>query len=138
MMRGTFANVRIRNSLVDMEGGWTKHMPTNETMTIWDAADKYKADKTPLIIFAGQEYGTGSSRDWAAKGPALQGVNAVIAEAFERIHRSNLIGMGILPLEFIDGENVQALSLAGDEIIDIKGISEDLSPRSQILSLIHI
>ena len=132
MMRGTFANVRIRNSLVDMEGGWTKHIPTNETMTIWDAADKYKADKTPLIIFAGQEYGTGSSRDWAAKGPALQGVKAVIAESFERIHRSNLIGMGILPLEFIDGENVQALSLAGDEIIDIKGISEDLSPRSQI------
>jgi len=132
MMRGTFANVRIRNSLVDMEGGWTKHMPTNETMTIWDAADKYKADKTPLIIFAGQEYGTGSSRDWAAKGPALQGVKAVIAESFERIHRSNLIGMGILPLEFIDGENVQALGLAGDEIIDVKGISEDLSPRSQI------
>ena len=132
MMRGTFANVRIRNSLVDMEGGWTKHIPTNETMTIWDAADKYKADKTPLIIFAGQEYGTGSSRDWAAKGPALQGVKAVIAESFERIHRSNLIGMGILPLEFIDGENVQALGLAGDEIIDIKGISEDLSPRSQI------
>ena len=132
MMRGTFANVRIRNSLVDMEGGWTKHIPTNETMTIWDAADKYKADKTPLIIFAGQEYGTGSSRDWAAKGPALQGVKAVIAESFERIHRSNLIGMGILPLEFIDGENVQTLGLAGDEIIDIKGISEDLSPRSQI------
>jgi aconitate hydratase len=132
MMRGTFANVRIRNSLVDKEGGWTKHMPTNETMTIWDAADKYKADKTPLIIFAGQEYGTGSSRDWAAKGPALQGVKAVIAESFERIHRSNLIGMGILPLEFIDGENVQALGLAGDEIIDVKGISEDLSPRSQI------
>ena len=132
MMRGTFANVRIRNSLVDMEGGWTKHIPTNETMTIWDAADKYKADKTPLIIFAGQEYGTGSSRDWAAKGPALQGVKAVIAESFERIHRSNLIVMGILPLEFIDGENVQALGLAGDEIIDIKGISEDLSPRSQI------
>ena len=133
MMRGTFANVRIRNSLVDIEGGWTKHVPTNETMTIWDAADRYKADNTPLIIFAGQEYGTGSSRDWAAKGPALQGVKAVVAESFERIHRSNLIGMGILPLEFVDGENVEGLGLAGDEIINIVGISDGLSPRSRLV-----
>ena len=132
LMRGTFANVRIRNSLVDIEGGWTKHIPTNETLTIWDAADRYRADNTPLIIFAGQEYGTGSSRDWAAKGPALQGVKAVVAESFERIHRSNLIGMGILPLELVDSENVESLGLTGDEIINIEGISNGLSPRSRL------
>ncbi len=104
MMRGTFANIRIRNEMVPgIEGGMTKHIPSGEIMSIFDASMKYQADHIPLVIIAGKEYGTGSSRDWAAKGPKLQGVKAVIAESFERIHRSNLIGMGILPLQFKDG-----------------------------------
>ena len=132
MMRGTFANVRIKNALVDVEGGFTKHADSGEIMPIWDAAARYQEENTPLIIFAGQEYGTGSSRDWAAKGPALQGVKAVIAQSFERIHRSNLIGMGILPLEFTAEQGVQDLDLTGTETISIGGIAENLSPRTQL------
>ena len=106
MMRGTFANIRIRNQMLDgVEGGFTRYAPTGETMPIYDAAMRYKADGTPLVVIAGKEYGTGSSRDWAAKGTMLLGVRAVIAESFERIHRSNLVGMGVLPLQFRDGES---------------------------------
>ena len=106
MVRGTFANVRLRNALVPgVEGGVTRYLPTNEEMSIFDASRKYQSDGTPLIVLAGKEYGSGSSRDWAAKGPYLLGIRAVIAESFERIHRSNLIGMGVLPLEYVEGED---------------------------------
>ena len=122
MMRGTFANIRLRNLLLPgTEGGITEYLPTGEQMSIYDAAMRYKADRTPLIIIAGKEYGTGSSRDWAAKGTMLLGVRAVIAESFERIHRSNLIGMGVLPLQFIDGHNSQSLGLTGRERYEITG-----------------
>jgi aconitate hydratase len=124
MMRGTFANIRIRNHLVpSVEGGFTLYQPTGETLSIYDAAMRYREDGTPLVVLAGKEYGTGSSRDWAAKGPSLLGVRAVIAEGFERIHRSNLVGMGVLPLQFLPGESVQALGLSGLEVFDIDGIS---------------
>jgi aconitate hydratase len=123
MVRGTFANVRLRNKMVpNLEGGFTEHLPDGTEMTIFEASEKYIADDVPLIIIAGKEYGSGSSRDWAAKGPRLLGVHAVIAESYERIHRSNLVGMGILPLQFIDGQNAQSLGLAGDEIFEITGI----------------
>jgi aconitate hydratase len=123
MMRGTFANIRLRNLLAPgTEGGVTVHIPSGEQMSIFDAAMKYKGDKTPLVILAGKEYGTGSSRDWAAKGTMLLGVRAVIAESFERIHRSNLIGMGVLPLQFKDGENAETLELTGKETFDIVGL----------------
>jgi len=122
MVRGTFANVRLRNKLVATEGGFTRHLPTNTEMSIFDASEKYRADKTPLVILAGKEYGSGSSRDWAAKGPALLGVRAVIAESYERIHRSNLVGMGILPLQFPAGQNAESLNLTGEETIEITGI----------------
>ena len=115
MMRGTFANIRIRNRMLDnVEGGFTRYAPTGETMPIYDAAMAYKHDGTPLVVLAGKEYGTGSSRDWAAKGTVLLGVRAVIAESFERIHRSNLVGMGVLPLQFRDGENAASLGLDGE------------------------
>jgi aconitate hydratase len=124
MMRGTFANIRLRNLLLPgTEGGVTVHIPSGESMSIFDAAMKYKADGTPLVILAGKEYGTGSSRDWAAKGTVLLGVKAVIAESFERIHRSNLIGMGVLPLQFKEGENAQSLGLTGKETFDIVGLN---------------
>ena len=119
MMRGTFANVRLRNELVEREGGWTRSIPDGEEMPIYDAAMRYAADGVPLVILAGKEYGSGSSRDWAAKGTLLLGVRAVIAESFERIHRSNLIGMGVLPLQFPDGENAASLGLTGEEQISI-------------------
>jgi aconitate hydratase len=123
MMRGTFANIRLRNLLVPgTEGGVTVHIPSGEQMAIFDAAMKYKASSTPLVILAGKEYGTGSSRDWAAKGTMLLGVRAVIAESFERIHRSNLIGMGVLPLQFKEGENAETLELTGKETFDIVGL----------------
>jgi aconitate hydratase len=123
MMRGTFANIRLRNLLLPgTEGGVTVHIPSGEQMSIFDAAMKYKTDKTPLVILAGKEYGTGSSRDWAAKGTMLLGVRAVIAESFERIHRSNLIGMGVLPLQFKDGQNAETLELTGKETFDIVGL----------------
>ena len=131
MMRGTFANIRIKNQMVPgVEGGVTKHYPGGETMPIYDAAMDYAKDRTPLVIFAGKEYGTGSSRDWAAKGTRLLGVRAVIAQSFERIHRSNLIGMGVVPLQFRDGESWQTLGLKGDEKVTIKGLAEGLKPRA--------
>jgi aconitate hydratase len=122
MVRGTFANVRLRNKLVATEGGFTRHLPTDTEMSIFDASQKYMAEGTPLIILAGKEYGSGSSRDWAAKGPRLLGVQAVIAESYERIHRSNLVGMGILPLQFPAGQNAEALKLTGEEVLEITGI----------------
>jgi aconitate hydratase len=122
MMRGTFANIRLRNGLAPgTEGGWTRHQPSGEQMTIYDASLRYKEQGTPLIVLAGSEYGTGSSRDWAAKGTLLLGVKAVIAKSFERIHRSNLIGMGVLPLQFLDGQDAASLGLSGEESFDIKG-----------------
>ncbi|MBT8087968.1 MAG: aconitate hydratase AcnA, partial [Gammaproteobacteria bacterium] len=122
MMRGTFANIRLRNQLAPgTEGGWTRYQPDGEQMSIYDAAIKYKAEGTPLVVLAGSEYGTGSSRDWAAKGTVLLGVKAVIAKSFERIHRSNLIGMGVLPLQFLDGQDAASLGLTGKETFDITG-----------------
>jgi aconitate hydratase len=129
MIRGTFANIRIRNKLVpEVEGGFTAHLPDGEQMTIYDAAMTYADEGVPLVILAGKEYGSGSSRDWAAKGTALLGVRAVIAESFERIHRSNLIGMGVLPLQFAPGQSAESLGLTGQEVFDIAGIegAEDL------------
>jgi aconitate hydratase len=124
MVRGTFANIRIKNLMLDgVEGGFTKYIPTGEELAIYDAAMKYKADGTPLVVLAGKEYGTGSSRDWAAKGTLLLGVKAVITESFERIHRSNLVGMGVLPCQFLEGENAQTLGLVGDEVFDITGLN---------------
>src|SRR5277367_1112931 len=124
MVRGTFANVRLRNKLVAVEGGFTRHLPTNQEMSIFDASQKYIAEGTPLIILAGKEYGSGSSRDWAAKGPRLLGVSAVIAESYERIHRSNLVGMGVLPLQFAAGQNAESLKLTGEEVFEIAGICD--------------
>ena len=125
MMRGTFANIRLRNKLLPgVEGGYTLHLPHGEQMAIYDAAMRYRKEKVPTIILAGKEYGSGSSRDWAAKGPQLQGVEAVIAESFERIHRSNLIGMGILPLQYLNGENAESLGLSGHEVFDITDFGE--------------
>jgi len=125
MMRGTFANIRIRNQLAPgTEGGWTRHQPSGEQMTVFDAAMRYKQEGVGLIVIAGKEYGTGSSRDWAAKGPALLGVKAVLAESFERIHRSNLVGMGILPVEFLPGENRESLGLTGTEEYSIEGLEQ--------------
>jgi aconitate hydratase len=123
MMRGTFANIRIRNEMVPgVEGGYTRHYPSGEQLAIYDAAMKYQAEGVPLAVIAGKEYGSGSSRDWAAKGPRLQGVRVVIAESFERIHRSNLIGMGILPLEFPQGVTRKTLGLTGEERIDVEDL----------------
>jgi aconitate hydratase len=124
MVRGTFANVRLRNKLVATEGGFTRHLPTNSEMSIFDASEQYRAAGTPLIVLAGKEYGSGSSRDWAAKGPALLGVRAVIAESYERIHRSNLVGMGVLPLQFSTGQNADSLKLTGEEVFEISGIRD--------------
>jgi len=133
MVRGTFANVRLRNALVPgVEGGVTRYLPTGEQMSIFDASEQYRAAGTPLIVLAGKEYGSGSSRDWAAKGPMLLGVRAVIAESFERIHRSNLIGMGILPLEYPAGENRASLGLTGEETFSIVGVAEGLEPRMTV------
>ena len=133
MMRGTFGNIRIKNQMLDgVEGGFTKYIPTGEEMSIYDAAMKYIENDTPLVVLAGKEYGTGSSRDWAAKGTRLLGVKAVIAESYERIHRSNLIGMGVLPLQFEDGQGVEAHGLTGDETISIKGLNKDLKPGQML------
>src|SRR5690554_4311354 len=133
MMRGTFANIRIKNQMLDnVEGGFTRHVPSGKQMAIYDAAMQYQQEGTPLVVLAGKEYGTGSSRDWAAKGTTLLGVKAVIAESFERIHRSNLVGMGVLPLQFTDGEGVQAHGLKGDEKISILGINNDLKPGQKL------
>ncbi len=133
MMRGTFANIRLRNLLAPgTEGGVTIYLPTGEQMSIYDAAMRYKEAGVPLIVLAGKEYGTGSSRDWAAKGTYLLGIKAVLAESFERIHRSNLIGMGVLPLQFRQGESWRSLGLTGHEVYDLEGISDDLQPRQEI------
>jgi aconitate hydratase len=136
MMRGTFANIRIKNQMVpDVEGGVTLHQPSGEQMPIFDAATRYHKEGTPTVIFAGKEYGTGSSRDWAAKGPRLLGVAAVIAQSFERIHRSNLVGMGVLPLVFEEGTSWQTLGLTGREKVSIAGL-EDLEPRQRLVAWI--
>jgi aconitate hydratase len=136
-MRGTFANIRIRNRMLDnVEGGFTRYAPTGETMAIYDAAMLYKGDERPLVVIAGKEYGTGSSRDWAAKGTILLGVRAVIAESFERIHRSNLVGMGVLPLQFHDGENAESLGLTGAEKYTITGVA-NLEPRQDVQVTVH-
>ncbi len=136
MMRGTFANIRIRNELVPgVEGGLTRHLPSGEQMTMYEAAMRYIDEGVPSIIIAGKEYGSGSSRDWAAKGPFLQGVKAAIAESYERIHRSNLIGMGILPLQFSSGEDRHSLGLTGEETYDIEGLDDDLQP-GQVLEVV--
>lgn len=133
MMRGTFGNIRIRNLMLDdIEGGYTKHVPTGEQMSIYDASMKYQADGTPLVVIGGKEYGTGSSRDWAAKGTRLLGVKAVITESFERIHRSNLVGMGVLPLQFDGGVTRESLNLDGSEQFSIKGIAAGLKPRAKL------
>ena len=131
MVRGTFANIRLKNQMVaPKEGNWTMHQPTGDVMPIYDAAMKYQEAGVPSIILAGKEYGTGSSRDWAAKGPLLLGVKAIIAESFEGIHRSNLVGMGLLPLRFMDGQNVELLGLKGDEVFDIQGLNDKMAPRT--------
>ncbi|GBC75680.1 Aconitate hydratase A [archaeon HR06] len=132
MLRGAFTNPRLKNFLVDREGGWTIFIPTGEIMSVYDAAMMYKERGIPLIILAGKQYGAGSSRDWAAKATALLGIKAVIAESFERIHRSNLVGMGVLPLQFEEGENYRKLGLKGFEVYDIEGIAEGISPRKKV------
>ena len=133
MMRGTFANIRIRNEMTpDVEGGYTRHVPSREQMSIYDAAMQYQQAGTPLVVIAGKEYGTGSSRDWAAKGTRLLGIRAVVAESFERIHRSNLIGMGVLPLQFVDGFDRRQLNLTGEETISISGMQGGLEPKQML------
>lgn len=134
MARGTFANIRIKNQLVaPKEGNWTKHHTSGEVMSIFDAAMKYQNENVPVIVIAGKEYGTGSSRDWAAKGPMLQGVRVVIAESFERIHRSNLVGMGVLPLRFAEGQNAESLGLDGSEVFDIEGLNDSIKPKAELI-----
>jgi aconitate hydratase len=133
MVRGTFANIRLKNAMVPgVEGGVTLHVPSGERMDIYDAAERYRADGMPLVVIAGKEYGSGSSRDWAAKGTLLLGVRAVIAESYERIHRSNLVGMGILPLQFRAGENAESLGLSGREALTIRGLAAGLAPRQDV------
>src|SRR3954451_3417228 len=139
MIRCTFANVRLRNRLVEKEGGFTKHLPSlgtaGEETTIYEAAMQYADEGVPLVVLAGKEYGSGSSRDWAAKGTNLLGVRAVIAESFERIHRSNLIGMGVLPLQFKDGDSRESLGLTGEEVFEINGLAgQDRVPREITVS----
>ncbi|MDE1972696.1 MAG: aconitate hydratase AcnA [Hyphomicrobiales bacterium] len=135
MMRGTFANIRLKNQMVPgVEGGYTVHYPSRQRMTIYDAAMRYKTEQVPLVVFAGKEYGTGSSRDWAAKGTVLLGVRAVIAQSFERIHRSNLVGMGVVPLAFEEGTSWQTLGLKGDEQVTIRGLHNDLKPHQRLIA----
>ncbi|MBU3916024.1 aconitate hydratase, partial [bacterium] len=134
MVRGTFANIRLRNQLVPgTEGGYTMHLPSGKQMSIFEAAELYKENNIPLIVLAGKEYGTGSSRDWAAKGTFLLGVKAVVASSYERIHRSNLLGMGILPLQFEDGQSPDTIGLTGEETFSIKGLSDELKPMQQLI-----
>ena len=133
MMRGTFGNVRLRNLMLDeKEGGYTVHVPSGEMTTIFEASERYRAAGTPLVVIAGREYGTGSSRDWAAKGTMLLGVKAVIAESYERIHRSNLVGMGVLPLQFREGEGAEQLGLTGFEVYDVTGIATGPEPGGEV------
>jgi aconitate hydratase len=144
MMRGTFANVRIKNLMIPpqadgsrIEGGFTLFQPSGELMSIYDAAMKYIEDGVPTVVFGGEEYGTGSSRDWAAKGTQLLGVKAVIARSFERIHRSNLVGMGVLPLQFVGSDSAQTLKLAGNETFDIEGLESGIKPQQDATLMIH-
>jgi aconitate hydratase len=138
MVRGTFANIRLRNLLTpDAEGNVTEHLPSGERMSIFEASRRYAAEGTPLVVLAGKEYGSGSSRDWAAKGPQLQGVRAVVAESYERIHRSNLVGMGILPLQFLPGESARSLGLTGRESFTIRGLGEGLHPRQEMAVIVR-
>ena len=133
MTRGTFANIRIKNQLApNTEGGFTTYFSTGEVMSIFEAAEKYKEENTPLIVIAGTEYGTGSSRDWAAKGSLLLGIKAVIASSFERIHRSNLIGMGVLPLQFLDEKSFADYGISGKEIFSLSELNDDLQPQQQL------
>ena len=132
MVRGTFANVRLKNKLAQKEGGFTTHLPTGEEMSVYDASVKYKQTETPLVILAGKEYGSGSSRDWAAKGTFLLGIKAILAENYERIHRSNLVGMGVLPLQYTDGDTAEKLRLTGNETFTITGISVDIRPLKKL------
>ena len=132
MIRGTFANVRIKNKLAQREGGYTKYLPTGEEMTVYDASMKYKQTQTPLIVLAGKEYGSGSSRDWAAKGTFLLGIKAILAESYERIHRSNLVGMGVLPLQYLKGDNAEKLGLTGNESFSITGIAQDIKTLKKV------
>jgi aconitate hydratase len=138
MVRGTFANIRLKNLMVPgVEGGVTVHLPSGERMDIFDAAERYRSEGTPLLVVAGKEYGSGSSRDWAAKGTLLLGVRAVIAESYERIHRSNLVGMGVLPLQFRAGEGAESLRLAGSERLTISGLAGEIKPRQELAVEIH-
>jgi aconitate hydratase len=138
MIRGTFANIRLRNLLVaGVEGGVTLHLPDGEQMTIFEASAKYQSEAVPLLVLAGKEYGSGSSRDWAAKGTRLLGVRAVIAESFERIHRSNLVGMGVLPLEFLPGESAESLGLTGREVFELEGLAQSLSSDKNVVVRAH-
>jgi aconitate hydratase len=133
MMRGTFGNIRLRNEMVpDKEGDWTAHQPDGEVMRIFDASQRYREEGTPLIVLAGKEYGSGSSRDWAAKGPMLLGIKAVIAESYERIHRSNLVAMGVLPLQFSPGDTRETLGLTGEETYNIAGLTDDIQPEQKV------
>jgi aconitate hydratase len=144
MMRGTFANVRIKNLMIPakpdgsrVEGGLTIHQPSGEQMFIYDAAMKYINDGVPTMVFAGEEYGTGSSRDWAAKGTQLLGVKAVVARSYERIHRSNLVGMGVLPLQFLGDDSVQTFGIKGDESFDVKGLEGEIKPQQEVTLVIN-
>ena len=138
MVRGTFANIRIRNEMVPgTEGGFTRHIPSGETLAIFDAAMRYQESGTPLVVIAGKEYGSGSSRDWAAKGTNLLGVRVVLTESYERIHRSNLIGMGILPLEFPAGTDRRTLGLTGDELIDVGGLNSIIPKQIVPVKITH-
>jgi len=138
MMRGTFGSIRLKNEMVPgVEGGLTRHMPSGERMSIFDAAERYRKEGVPLVVFGGKEYGTGSSRDWAAKGTYLLGVKAVVVESFERIHRSNLVGMGVLPLTFKDGMTRQSLKLDGTETVDVEGVEAGLKPRMDLTLVIR-
>jgi len=134
-MRGTFANIRLKNQMVPgVEGGVTIHYPSGDQMPIYDAAMRYKTERVPLVVFAGKEYGTGSSRDWAAKGTILLGIRAVVCQSFERIHRSNLIGMGVIPLVFEEGTSWQSLGLKGNETVTIRGLHGDLKPHQRMIA----
>src|SRR6185295_14913727 len=133
MMRGTFANIRLRNEMAPgTEGPWTTYLPDGDVMTVFDAAGRYREAGVPLAVLAGKEYGSGSSRDWAAKGPSLLGVRFVIAESYERIHRSNLVGMGVLPLQYLAGTTASSLGLTGRETISVRGLDGGVSPGMQV------
>jgi aconitate hydratase len=132
MIRGTFGSIRLRNALADKEGPWTSHQPSGESMYLYDASVRYAEEQVPLLVIAGKEYGSGSSRDWAAKGTTLLGVRAVLAESYERIHRSNLVGMGVLPLQFLPGESATGHGLTGREQYDVLGLEDGLRPRQEV------